>query len=231
MYRGVFDNLLRCMARYNLITWSTSKYIVNEDKVISHIESVDNGKSGQAIESLCANIAQFIKNEYNLSFQSEDIQEGLLSFFHSHDGDLLFNEESLIVSLTKQKEGKTTKTQIKYFISKFVIWSVEHDPSSFNIMKGLSKAHAVTSIISMKDFSTYVGKMSNVVIALDTPIIFNLLELNDRSNYDIANELMMALQQQGCKFVIYRQHYEEVAKTFTSTTEAKKLIKVINIFL
>lgn len=216
MYRGVFDNLLRCMARYNLITWSTSKYIVNEDKVISHIESVDNGKSGQAIESLCANIAQFIKNEYNLSFQSEDIQEGLLSFFHSHDGDLLFNEDSLIVSLTKQKEGKTTKTQIKYFISKFVIWSVEHDPSSFNIMKGLSKAHAVTSIISMKDFSTYVGKMSNVVIALDTPIIFNLLELNDRSNYDIANELMMALQQQGCKFVIFNKHYEEVTKTFSS---------------
>lgn len=216
MYRGVFDNLLRCLERHNLITWSTSKYIVDEESVIAHIESTGNGGSGQAIEALCASIARFIKEQYNLSFHSEDIQEGVLSFFHTHDGDLLFDEESLICSLAKQKEGKTTKTQIKYFISKFVIWSVDHDSLSFQTMKGLSKAHAVTAIISMKDFSTYVGKMKNVVIALDTPIIFNLLELNDKSNYDIANELLVALQQQGCKFVIFSKHYEEVAKAFSS---------------
>lgn len=216
IYRGVFDNLLKCMSKLDLVTWSISKYIVNDEKIIAHVESAESGRSVQEIEVLCTNIAQFIKKEYELSFQSVDIQEGLIAFFHAHDGDLLFDQELLIGSLSRQKESKTTKTKIKYFISKFVIWSAENDPLSFHIMKGMSKAHAVTSIISMKDVSTYVGKMKNVVIALDTPFIFNLLELNDKSNYDIANELMLALQQQGCKFVIFNKHYEEVAKTFSS---------------
>lgn len=69
----------------------------------------------------------------------------------------------------------------------------------------------------MKNIGNYVGKMSGVIIALDSPIIFNLLDLNEKVNFDMSSELLGILKKQGCSFVIFRQHYQEVLQTFNST--------------
>ncbi len=59
--------------------------------------------------------------------------------------------------------------------------------------------------------------MNGVLIALDAPIIFNLLDLNEKVNFDMSSELLGILKKQGCTFVIFRQHYQEVLQTFNST--------------
>lgn len=217
VYKGVFVNLLKRMSSLGLVKWEKNVYNVITEKVIERIEKSDNEPFEQTIEELCNRVSRYAKETYSQEYTNDDIQKGLLSFFHNHDGDLLLEEDKLFNSLKKQKDGRTVHTKIKYIISQFVIWSKDNDSTSFKMMKNLSKGHAVTSIISMKDVASYVGKMKDVIIALDTPIIFNLLELNDPSNYEIAKELMIILQKQNCKFVIFNQHYQEIKKTFTST--------------
>ena len=59
--------------------------------------------------------------------------------------------------------------------------------------------------------------MNGVLIALDSPIIFNLLDLNEKVNFDMSCELLGILKKQGCTFVIFRQHYQEVLQTFNTT--------------
>lgn len=46
----------------------------------------------------------------------------------------------------------------------------------------------------MKGVCNYVGKMSGVTIALDSPIIFNLLSLNEKVNFDMSSELLGILK-------------------------------------
>lgn len=217
VYKGVFVNLLKRMSSLGIVSWDKNMSVVNTNKVIERIEESDNKPFEQTIEELCNRVSNFAKEFHSQEYTNDDIQKGLLNFFHNHDGDLLLEEKKLFNSLQKQNIGRTVHTKIKYIISQFVIWSKKNDSPSFGMMKNLSKGHAVTSIISMKDVANYVGKMKDVIIALDTPIIFNLLELNNESNYEIAKELMSILKKQNCKFIIFNQHYQEIKKTFSST--------------
>lgn len=215
VYQGVFDSLLKKM-RGKYLTVESNKFVVNLPEVDKDVQKYQQRDISADFTALLNSIRQFAKNTYNLNLTIEDVQEGVLELLHSRDGDLLFQQEKTLGVLARQQTGKTPKTQLKYVVSQFVIWSKENQPASFSLFVKLAKGHALTSIVTMKDVSSYTGKMRGVVIALDTPIIFNLLGLNYATNFDLDKELFEVLQKQETSFILFQEHYQEVKQALSS---------------
>ena len=216
VYQGVFVSLLKRMHSLGILSLEKGCYYINQEQLIKEIEKYHETDDSASVEALCLKLIDFSKETYGIDYSIEEVQEGILRFLNNHDGDIIFDEDGLGNRTTKQVENNK-KRKINYILSKFIIWSKENSPDSFQLVKNIAKGHALSALLSMKDINNYVGKMSGVTIALDAPIIFNLLDLNEKVNFDMSSELLGILKKQGCTFIIFRQHYQEVVQTFNST--------------
>lgn len=216
IYQGVFVSLLKRMSSIGVLSLDKGSYYINKEQLINEIEKYNEDDDSASIEELCQKIITFSKKTYEIDYSIEETQEGILRFLSNHDGDIIFDEEVPIDKTTKHIQSNKKK-KINFIISKFIIWSKDNSTETFQLFKNISKGHALSALLSMKDINNYVGKMKGVTIVLDTPIIFNLLDLNEKVNFDMSNELLGILKKQGCSFVIFKQHYQEVLQTFNST--------------
>lgn len=216
VYQGVFVSLLKRMSSLGILSLENGSYYINKEKLISEVEKYHETDSSASIEGLCRKLIAYSKDTYGIGYSIEEVQEGLLRFLNNHDGDIIFDEEGFADRIAKQTQSNKQK-KINYIISKFIIWSKDNSTETFQLVKNIAKGNALSALLSMKNIGNYVGKMSGVIIALDSPIIFNLLDLNEKVNFDMSSELLGILKKQGCSFVIFRQHYQEVLQTFNST--------------
>lgn len=215
VYQGVFDTLIKKMSP-KYLTRSAGKYTVNMPAVVDLASKHQERDISVDFNTLLQSIQKFAADNYKADLELEEVQNGVLAFLHSRDGDFLFQQEKALETLKKQKDGKTTATKLKYIISQFVIWSKDNQFNSFSLFVKLSKGHALTSILTMKDVSSYAGKMRDVTIAIDTPIVFNLLGLNYQTNLDLEKELIEVLKKQEAGFILFQQHYQEVKQSLSS---------------
>ena len=214
IYQGVFVSLLKKMTSLGILSLGGGCYNINKQQLIKEIEKFHEIDNSSSIEELCQKLILFSKENFGVEFSIEETQNGILRFLENHDGDIILDEKGLIDRVARQTE-KSKK--LNYILSKFIIWSKDNSSVTFQLFKNIAKGHALSSLLSMKGVCNYVGKMSGVTIALDSPIIFNLLSLNEKVNFDMSSELLGILEKQGCDFIIFRQHYQEVLQTFNST--------------
>ena len=215
VYQGVFDTLLRKM-KGSCLTLKNGKYEVNISEVIRINQMHEERDITADFDNLLKRIQAYSNDNYQLVFSLEDVQNGVLDLLHSRDGDLIFAQDKVVGVLQKQKNGKTPDKKLRFIISQFVIWSKDNDTNSFVLFVKLAKGHALTSIVTMKDTSSYTGKMKGVTIALDTPLIFNLLGLNYKTNLELERELIDVLKKQEASFVVFQGHYQEVKQSISS---------------
>ena len=214
IYQGVFVSLLKKMTSLGILSLGGGCYNINKQQLIKEIEKFHEIDNSSSIEELCQKLILFSKENFGVEFSIEETQNGILRFLENHDGDIILDEKGLIDRVARQTE-KSKK--LNYILSKFIIWSKDNSSETFQLFKNIAKGHALASLLSMKGVCNYVGKMSGVTIALDSPIIFNLLSLNEKVNFDMSSELLGILKKQGCDFIIFKQHYQEVLQTFNST--------------
>ena len=214
IYQGVFVSLLKKMTSLGILSLGGGCYNINKQQLIKEIEKFHEIDNSSSIEELCQKLILFSKENFGVEFSIEETQNGILRFLENHDGDIILDEKGLIDRVARQTE-KSKK--VNYILSKFIIWSKDNSSVTFQLFKNIAKGHALSSLLSMKGVCNYVGKMSGVTIALDSPIIFNLLSLNEKVNLDMSSELLGILKKQGCGFVIFKQHYQEVLQTFNTT--------------
>lgn len=217
VYQGVFVTLLIRLKTLNILNQEKGVYYVIQERLIKKIEEYHGDDHSADINILCDRVIAFAKVSYGVVFSNDEAQNGILRFLNNHDGDIIFDEDNLIDRIKNQEPNKRNLKKINFILSKYIIWSKEKEPQSFQLLKNIAKGHALSVVISMKGLNNYVGKMVGVIVALDTPVIFNLLDLNENANLEMANELLGILQKQGCTFVIFRQHYQEVLQTINST--------------
>lgn len=217
IYQGVFVSLLKRMTSLGLLTLERGCHYINKEQVIKELEKYSETDNTASIEELCKKIIEYSKEIYGLDYSMEEAQNGILRFLDNHDGDIILDEDGLINKTIKLTQRQKNIKKFNYILSKFIIWSKENHTDTFQCIKNIAKGYALSALISMKGVNNYTGKMNGVTIALDTPIIFNLLDLNERVNYDMSIELLEILKKQGCHFVIFNQHYNEVIQTFNST--------------
>lgn len=214
IYQGVFVSLLKRMASLGILSLDGGCYNINKKQLIEEIEKYKETDNSVSIEELCQKLILFSKENFGVEYSIEETQNGILRFLENHDEDIILDEEGLIDRVARQtKKSK----KLNYILSKFIIWSKDNSSETFQLFKNIAKGHALSSLLSMKGVCNYVGKMSGVTIALDSPIIFNLLSLNEKVNFDMSSELLGILKKQGCNFIIFKQHYQEVLQTFNST--------------
>lgn len=217
--KGACESIIRRMIKIGYLKNENHKYLVIQDKIVEYVENAKTIEHADTDFSyLIAAIIKYANDKYSLHFTNDEVEQAILDFLQSHDGDLLLQEEKLVDILEKQKQGKTNKTKLKFIISKFLLQSQEQDRVSLEKMVNLAKGHILSSLLSMKDFSAYQGKLNNVIIALDTPIIYSILGLNDKANIELMRELISRLKDLGAQFIIFEQNYNEVHNTLNSTT-------------
>ena len=216
VYQGVFDTLLKKMKGKYLV-WKSNKYVVNMPEIAAFANQHQERDLSEAFGSLFVSVKRYAQVNFEVDLPTDEIQAGLLDILHSRDGDLLFQQDKTLNALSKTKEGKTQAKKLKYILSQFVLWSKNSDYPSFELLVKMAKGHALTSIVTMKDVASYVGMMKQVIIALDAPIVFNLLGLNYKTNLELEKELLGVLHQQGVNFVIFQEHYQEIKQSISSS--------------
>lgn len=214
IYQGVFVSLLKRMASLGILSLDGGCYNINKKQLIEEIEKYKETDNSVSIEELCQQLILFSKNNFGVEYSLEETQNGILRFLDNHDGELILDEQGLIDKTSRQRPNVK---KLNYILSRFIIWSKDNSSQTFQLIKNIAKGHALSALLSMKNVYNYVGKMSGVTIALDSPIIFNLLGLNEKINLDMSSELLGILKKQGCNFIIFKQHYQEVLQTFNST--------------
>lgn len=215
---GAIVSIFERMAKdkYGYLTSKDGLYLVNKAKVQEEGNKSPKENLVAGFDDMVAKLEEYCK-QFPVSFDTKQIEEGLLHFMDLYDVDLtLGNIQELCKQLTKyKKEDK----RLKYIISKYLIEASEKDSEIVNLMVKLAKGHAISSLVCLQGLSKMNGSLKDVSVYLDAPIVFNLLNLNDEANYHLATELMQILQQNGAKFCIFEHNYNEVISTMTDARD------------
>lgn len=215
---GAIISIFERMAKdkYGLLRVQNGIYFVNNQQVIIEGKKEPKENLVEGFDDMVSKLGEFSKN-FPVSYDRKQIEEGLLHFMDLYDVDLtLGNVRKLCDQLTKYKKDEK---RLKYIISKYLIEANENDHEVVDLMVKLSKGHAISSLVCLQNLNKMNGSLKDVTIYLDTPIIFNLLNLNDEANYHLASELMQILQQNGAKFGIFEHNYNEVISTMNDARE------------
>lgn len=205
---GAVDAILSKMDRDDLIDGPKNKYTPQWDKITKITQNKIELGIEQDYTELCEAILDYAK-----SFPCEatlgDVDNALMAFVEQYGAEIIIDENNFSQKLNRKKESST----LNYIISKFVL---EHQGSRYAlILEKIAKGSIISRITSLEHFEEYKAKMKGVIVALDAPIIYSLLGLNDEGAKLLNEELIDLLEEQGCKFVIYNQHYNEVHNTLS----------------
>lgn len=202
---GAVDSILKRMYNQGILVADGKKqpYKINYSKVAPILEKKEKLSIATDFDNLCKRICDYAKAQ-SYETTPKEVEGALLDFLQQY-GDEIIIDTSVFASKMKKKRQSSS---LNYIISKFVL---EYQNSTeSNTLEKIAKGHVLSRITSLDHFEEYVGKMSGVIIALDAPIIYGLLGLNGDGSKLLNEELLNILEKQGCKFVIYRQHYQEV---------------------
>ena len=212
---GAIDAILAKMHRDGLIDGPKTTY----KPLWGNISKITRNKIEIGIENdyieLCKAILEYAKT-YSQEAKIEDVDNALMIFVEQYGAEIIIDENKFSTKLSRKKRTST----LNYIISKFVL--EKRDSHYALILEKIAKGAVISRIISMEHFDEYKGKMKGVVIALDAPIIYSLLGLNGDGAKLLNEELINLLEDQGCTFKIFNQHYNEVQNTLADA--AQKLI-------
>ena len=202
---GAVDCILKRMHHQQLLIsdGKNNPYKVNYKKIAPILEKKDRLSISADFDHLCKSICEYAKSK-SLNSTENEIEDALVEFLQQY-GDEIIIDKALFTSKMKKKRQSSS---LNYIISSFVL-EFQNSAESVTLEK-IAKGHILSRITSFDHFEEYVGKMSGVVVALDAPIIYGLLGLNGDGSKLLNEELMSILEKQGCHFIIYRQHYQEV---------------------
>lgn len=206
---GAIDSILRRMCTRKMLSRENGCYYIDSEKIASIPYPDLDDSIFCSFSEVIKGIQKFAKNEYSLELTQGDIENGIFQFLDGYNVDIVLNSEDLS---TKLANIGSKKVNLKYIISKYIL-NAFHGGRNYNFLLKIAKGHLVAQVITLESLASYNGKMSNVIVALDAPIIYNLLGLNNPSSLDLANELLGLLQKQQVKFIIFRHNYNEVIGT------------------
>ena len=95
-----------------------------------------------------------------------------------------------------------TKNKLKYVISAFSIQAFESDPKLFQFLIDVSVGHALSGAILYSEFNSFSGKLKDLNIYLDTPIILDFLGFNGEYKKRSVKELIDILNEEKVNIFI-----------------------------
>jgi hypothetical protein len=207
---GAVESILKRMAKEEFLRRDAGEYYVLDAKVHSTAKTSSKIELTLGFETLVSEIIAFSADNFDTSFNKNEIEDGLINFFKDNDLDILFaNNEPNGTSRGVLPDVKESK-KAKYIIAKYITQLQADNPERFNLVVKLAMGYFIASLITYKDLQNFSGNLKGVEIFLDAPIIFSLIGLNGTSNLNLTKELVDSLLSNGAKLKIFRVNYSEV---------------------
>lgn len=206
---GAIDSILNRMCNQKLLTRSNGEFLVDNTQLANVKVWNDNAQIESSFDNLIVLIQQFAKTEFALDINETDIENGLFDFLDGYNQDIVLDFGQFNAKLMQLK-GR--KVNLKYIISKFIV-DANKQGVNLDVLVRIAKGHLLSQTISLDNLASFSGKMKNVKVALDTPILYNLLGLNNSSALDLSVELMKLLKEQDVSFCMFRHNYDEAINT------------------
>ncbi|MDT7827650.1 hypothetical protein RQM65_03090 [Pricia sp. S334] len=173
------------------------KIYVKKENLPDHDLAIASKDIERKFNRLTDTIQKYAKDQLETDLHNTEIEEGLLSFLKEHDLDILFaaKDKSVLPDVKP-------KNKIKYVISKFSIHAYESNPQIFQFLLDVSIGHALSGAILYSEFNSFSGKLKDLNIYLDTPIILNLLGFNGEFKQQSVQELINILVEEKANVFI-----------------------------
>lgn len=193
-------------ARKKFLYRKYGKIFVNQEKISSYDTSFKSSEIERKFNNITHKIIEFGKKEFNFDISKEEVEEALLSFLKEHDLDILFASKNISILPNVNPNKK-----VKYIISRFILFVYNNDVTLFNFLLDITVGHALSSAILYSDFNyAFSGKLKNLNIYIDTPLILDLLGLNGSYNQQSIIELIKILNEEKANLYILETTKGEV---------------------
>lgn len=173
------------------------KIYVRRESLSDYDLSISSVEEERKFKHLTNQIKDFAKSNYDLEVGIDEIENALLAFLKEHDLDILFAAKDRSV-LPEVKP----KNKLKYVISAFSIQAFESDPKLFQFLIDVSVGHALSGAILYSELNPFSGKLKNLNIYLDTPIIIDILGFNGKYKKRSVKELIDILNEEKANIFI-----------------------------
>ena len=136
---GAIESILERMKNKGLIKKEKGKLYPIIDKISKEISPYSENFELE-FKTLIRNIIEFAKNELEHNdLTIEDVERGLLDFLSFYNGDLILDRPHLEQKLLNTQ--KNEKNNIKYIISKYIIYAEQHTPQNIEILLKIGDAN------------------------------------------------------------------------------------------
>jgi hypothetical protein len=183
------------------------KFFFNSDYSGKEIKSIESSDIERKFNKVVNSIIEFASKEHELDVNEKDIEEALLSFLKQHDLDILFAAKDHSV-LPKVKSTK----KLKYLISSFTLYAAKQEPDLFQFLSDISVGHALSGAILYSELNSFSGKLKNLNIYFDTPLILGLLGFNGEFKKSSIEELIKILNEEKANLFILETTRGELDK-------------------
>lgn len=207
---GAMESILNRMTKQGLLSKDNGLYIPSKEKLLPLSSTVPNIDLKNELNVISADIIGYAESTFKKRISQDDAEKGILDFLDQHDTEILIDIDYLNGKTVKAKKPKNT---MRYIISKYILDTYTSAPQKIKTLAELSRGHLIAQTVSLDNLNSYKGNMKSVIVALDAPIIFNLLGLNGESALELNNELIQLLADQSVHFVIFNNNYNEVVST------------------
>lgn len=206
---GAARSILDKMSKKNILVRVNGEYQVNKDEIVKFVQTPTIDFESE-MNRLVKQIMQYAKTCFHVELEEEQVTSGLMRFLDTYATELVLRKNKLFHD--KIETVKDTQ-KVKFIISKYILDNDAHDADVVNLLGSLAKGYLLSNIISFDNLDIFVGNLNGIIVALDAPIIYNLLSLNGESNYKLTKELIDLLQEKGAKLVVFNENDGEVVNT------------------
>lgn len=209
---GAIDSILKRMVTQGYLKKDNHKLLINNTKVIDFANIHPEGEVERDFDILTRKIAKYANEVFNETYNLDEISNALILFLDKHGSEIVLDKNAVVNKLNQIK----AKKQIGYVISKFILNAYENDYEDIRIFTKLAKGRILARVVTLSEFDSYIGKLDKVQVALDAPLVFNLLCLNGDSGHKLTVELLEILKKNGAKFIIFKNNYHEITNTINN---------------
>ena len=209
---GAIDSILKRMVHREYLKKEHYELCINKEKIIEFVNERPEANVEDEFNYLAEKISQYAKEKFDELYSIEDISNALVVFLDKHGSEFVFDKENVVSKLNRQ----TARKEIGYVLSSFVLNAYKQNYEDIRILTKLAKGRIIARVVTLSEFNSYIGKLDKVEVALDAPVLFNLLGLNGDAGHNLTVELLEILRKNGAKFIIFNNNYREITNTLSA---------------
>ena len=177
-----------CKKRPKILNRDSGILYVDKNEVAKYDNSIKQKEVADKFEAIIKRIKVFAYEQFNMTVMEDEISDAIIQFLKHHDLDILFAAHDLTVLPKVNSSAK-----YKYIISSYAIYAKEYEKENFNALADLAIGNALACAILYSDI-TYTGRLKNLNLYLDTPLILTMIGLSGKFKEDAFEELLNMLK-------------------------------------